>query len=148
MEARYEEAVETAYAAPTKKSAAIAAAEGTLEAQAQKLAATPGAAAEYTPSVAAPRVDEVTTSSTRIQAGWVIQIGVSPTKQMALDLLQTAQQKGGNVLRSATPFAIAIDNGGAQVYRARFGGFDNQKVAINACNQLKRKGMNCWASQQ
>ena len=147
-EARYEEAVETAYAAPTKKSAAIAAAEGTLEAQAQKLAATPGSAAEYTPSVAAPRVDEVTTSSTRIQAGWVIQIGVSPTKQMALDLLQTAQQKGGNVLRSATPFAIAIDNGGAQVYRARFGGFDTQKVAINACNQLKRKGMNCWASQQ
>ncbi len=147
-EARYEEAVETAYAAPTKKSAAIAAAEGTLEAQAQKLAATPGSAAEYVPSIAAPRVDEVTTSSTKIQAGWVIQIGVSPTKQMALDLLQTAQQKGGNVLRSATPFAVAIDNGGAQVYRARFGGFDNQKVAINACNQLKRKGMNCWASQQ
>ena len=147
-DARYEEAVETAYAAPVKKSAAIAAAEGTLEAQAQKLAALPASAQDYIPSAPALRVDQVTTASTKVQSGWVIQVGVSPTKQMALDLLQTAQQKGGNVLRAATPFAVAIDNGGAQVYRARFGGFDNQKIAVNACNQLKRKGMNCWASQQ
>nr|WP_245445775.1 D-alanyl-D-alanine carboxypeptidase [Rhizobium album] len=153
--ARYEEsAVETAFAAPTKKSAAIAAAEGTLDAQAEKLGAVaiPRPAPEYMPETetasATTIVDDVTTASTGGKPGWVIQIGVSPTKQMAMDLLQSAQVKGGKVLRSATPFAIAINNGGAQVYRARFGGFDNQKLAINACNQLKKKGMNCWASLQ
>lgn len=153
--ARYEEsAVETAFAAPTKKSAAIAAAEGTLDAQAEKLGAVaiPRPAPEYIPETetasVATSVDDVTTSSTGGKPGWVIQIGVSPTKQMAMDLLQSAQVKGGKVLRSATPFAVAINNGGAQVYRARFGGFDNQKLAVNACNQLKKKGMNCWASLQ
>ncbi|MND69565.1 D-alanyl-D-alanine carboxypeptidase DacA precursor [compost metagenome] len=99
-------------------------------------------------------VDQVTTASTRTSAsasamsGWVIQIGVSPSEKMALDLLQNAQDKGGKVLRSAKPFTVAFSNKGEQIYRARFGGFDDQKTAVDACNVLKKKGVSCWASMQ
>lgn len=97
-------------------------------------------------------VDQVTTASTRAPAsamsGWVIQIGVSPSEKMALDLLQNAQDKGGKVLRSAKPFTVAFSNKGEQIYRARFGGFDDQKTAVDACNALKKKGVGCWASMQ
>ena len=90
----------------------------------------------------------MTTASTRAADGWVIQVGVSPSKKMAMDLLESAQSKGGKVLRSATPFAVAINNGGGELYRARFSGFGDQKDAVNACKVLKRKGVNCWASLQ
>ena len=99
-------------------------------------------------------VDQVTTASTRASSsipamsGWVIQIGVSPNEKMALDLLQNAQDKGGKVLRSAKPFTVAFSNKGEQIYRARFGGFDDQKTAVDACNVLKKKGVSCWASMQ
>ncbi|MDH4413323.1 MAG: D-alanyl-D-alanine carboxypeptidase [Rhizobium sp.] len=102
------------------------------------------AAATTTP----PDVDAITTASTPPSAGWVVQIGTSPDKDMAMDLLRDAQEKGGKVLRSATPFTVAFGDGASQVYRARFGGFDDQKDAVNACNALKKKGIRCWAAAQ
>ncbi|MCO5733839.1 D-alanyl-D-alanine carboxypeptidase [Rhizobium sp. SSA_523] len=95
--------------------------------------------------------DKVTTGSTRrsdAPSGWVIQIGVSADQSSAMTLLQSAQDKGGKVLRTAKPFTVAVNSGGSQLYRARFGGFDDQKGAVDACNVLKRKGVACWASQQ
>lgn len=98
-------------------------------------------------------VDKVTTASTaaaRVSAstGWVVQVGVSSDKQMAMDLLNSAKNKGGKALQSAKPFAVAFGEGGNQVYRARFGGFDDQRSAVNACNALKKAGVKCWASMQ
>jgi D-alanyl-D-alanine carboxypeptidase len=129
--------------------------------------AVPTPAPEYVPKRAAAivvadsvsekaAIDQVTTASTnepaktvsRAASGWVIQIGVSPSEKMALDLLQTAQDKGGKVLRSAKPFTVAFSSSGGQVYRARFGGFDDQKTASDACGILKKKGISCWASMQ
>lgn len=101
--------------------------------------------------------DSVTTASTRSDrqaataqeiAGWVVQIGVSPNRDMAMDLLSSAQDKGGSALRGAKPFTVAVNSNGSQLYRARFGGFDDQKKAVNACNALKKKGIKCWASLQ
>ncbi len=91
-------------------------------------------------------VDNVTTASTKESQpeGWVVQIGVSASREAAMDLLDGAKSKGGKALRSAKPFAIAY----AGSYRARFGGFDDQKQAVNACNTLKRVGVKCWASAQ
>jgi D-alanyl-D-alanine carboxypeptidase len=80
--------------------------------------------------------------------GWVIQIGATPDKAQAMTLLGKAKEKGGKALRDATPFTVAFSSGGAQVYRARFGGFDDQDMAVNACKALKKKGFACWASQQ
>jgi D-alanyl-D-alanine carboxypeptidase len=78
----------------------------------------------------------------------VIQIGASPEEKGAQILLQRAQDKGGKVLRSATPFTVAFVKDNAQLYRARFGGFDDQDSAIGACKILKKKGFACWASRQ
>ena len=91
-------------------------------------------------------VDALTTASTKeVQpSGWVVQIGVSSSKDGAMDLLDGAKTKGGKALRSAKPFAVA--NAGS--YRARFGGFDDQRDAVNACNALKRAGVKCWAAAQ
>ena len=91
----------------------------------------------------------MTTASTQSDiSGWVIQVGASPVKDQADELLRKAQDKGGKVLRSATPFTVAFAKGGEQVYRARFGGFADQDAAQRACKALKKKGIGCWASQQ
>ena len=114
--------------------------------------AVPQSAPAYAPetdgNAGTAAIDKVTTASTAPANGWVIQVGVSPNKKMAMDLLSSAQSKGGKVLRSATPFAVAINNGSGELYRARFSGFGDQKDAVNACKVLKRKGVNCWASLQ
>ncbi|NKJ05707.1 D-alanyl-D-alanine carboxypeptidase [Rhizobium sp. SG741] len=80
----------------------------------------------------------------RDPTGWVVQIGVSSSKDGASDLLDAARSKGGKALRSAKPYTVAFDGG----YRARFGGFDDQNSAINACKALKRAGVKCWASME
>jgi len=77
-------------------------------------------------------------------SGWVVQIGISSSKDGAADLLDTAKNKGGKALRSAKPYAVAFDGG----YRARFGGFEDQSEAVNACKALKRAGVKCWASME
>ncbi len=76
--------------------------------------------------------------------GWIVQIGVSSSKNGATDLLDTAKSKGGKALRSAKPYAVAFDGG----FRARFGGFEDQNDAIKACKALKRAGVKCWASME
>jgi D-alanyl-D-alanine carboxypeptidase len=99
----------------------------------------------------AAKVDNVTTASTNAEVsskGWVIQVGAAPGKEQAMNLLQKAQDKGGKVLRSATPFTVAFTKGNEQLYRARFGGFRDQDAAVSACKTLKRKGVSCWASLQ
>ncbi|MBX4860983.1 D-alanyl-D-alanine carboxypeptidase [Rhizobium sophorae] len=104
-------------------------------------------------------VDNVTTASTTPSptraastsngpAGWVVQVGVSPSRQMAMELLEGAKSKGGKALASAKPFAVAYAAGGDQLYRARFGGFDDQRDAVNACKALKKAGIKCWAAAQ
>lgn len=106
-------------------------------------------------------VDELTTASTKVApakevaakevpqpSGWVVQIGVSSSREMAMDLLANAKAKGGKALSSAKPFAVAYANDGDQIYRARFGGFDGQRDAVNACKALKKAGVKCWAAAQ
>lgn len=109
--------------------------------------ATPTPAPAYVPPEQGDvSVDEVTTASTKETqpTGWAVQIGVSASKEGAMDLLDGAKSKGGKALRSAKPFAVA--NAGS--YRARFGGFEDQRSAVNACTALKRAGVKCWATAQ
>jgi D-alanyl-D-alanine carboxypeptidase len=111
------------------------------------------------PSRKAPaRVDKVTTASTssdddsdsadQPSKGWIIQIGTSDSAAQAKELLHHAQAKGGKVLRSAKPFTVAFTSDGSKLYRARFGGFDDQDAAVKACKVLKRQRVSCWASQK
>jgi len=163
---RYDsEGVETAYATTAAENPAAAALRATATAQPVTSIPVPAPAPAYMPEVraeqepvareqvaAAPAaaIDDTITASTSASAasGWVIQVGASPDREMAMNLLRNAQDKGGKVLRSATPFTVAYNSGTEQLYRARFGGFDNQKTAVNACKALKKKGFGCWAAMQ
>ncbi|WP_199773344.1 D-alanyl-D-alanine carboxypeptidase [Sinorhizobium fredii] len=151
--------VEMAYAAekPASDNPVLAAkvAPNTLDAQSAKLTHQAAVSADVdtqiTNSVA--KAEASAGAEARMQAdiqpqGWVIQIGATADKAQAMTLLDNAKEKGGKVLRDATPFTVAFGDGSAQVYRARFGGFDDQNKAINACKILKKKGFACWASQQ
>ncbi|KQV81824.1 D-alanyl-D-alanine carboxypeptidase [Rhizobium sp. Root1220] len=113
--------------------------------QASAVVQTP-APAYVPPEQGDTSVDALTTASTKEQqpSGWVVQIGVSSSREAAMELLGGVQNKGGKALRSAKPYAIAY----AGSYRARFGGFDDQRAAVNACTALKRAGVKCWASAQ
>ena len=135
----------------------------TFKQQASVAVPTP-APAYVPPEQGDTSIDSVTTASTSPAAasaaststtpisngptGWVVQVGVSPSRQMAMDLLESAKSKGGKALASAKPFAVAYGGGGDQVYRARFGGFDDQRDAVNACKALKKAGVKCWAAAQ
>ncbi len=157
-DARYDAPyTETAYAAPVKTLPRETASDAVTSQMAAASIPVPAAAVPaptqvktttITPDSKAEAVDQVTTASTSQASGWVIQVGVSPSKDMAMDLLRSAQDKGGKVLRSATPFTVAYNAGSDQVYRARFGGFGDQRTAVNACKALKKKGVGCWASLQ
>lgn len=152
---RYEQdSAAVAFAAPAK-SPALAALESATRPNANSAAPTPAAPAPVARAVIATPsdVDSIVTASTArggssSNSGWVIQIGASPDENSARGLLEAARAKGGNVLRSAEPFTVAFNKDGAQVYRARFGGFKNQDAAVNACKALKKSGVNCWASLQ
>ena len=91
-------------------------------------------------------VDPVTTASTAVRDGWMIQIGAMPDRNAAVELLARAQGAGGNTLSGAEPFTMAYAKGNEQLYRARFGGFDGQAAATRACATLKKKGYACWAT--
>ncbi|MBD9490635.1 D-alanyl-D-alanine carboxypeptidase [Ensifer sp. ENS11] len=126
----------------------------TLDAQSIKLSRQPVAAGmvdgQITNSVPKrePVAAEAEPQAVPQPQGWVIQIGATPDKEQAMTLLGNAKDKGGKALSKATPFTVAFSNGGAQLYRARFGGFDDQNAAVNACKTLKKKGISCWAAQQ
>ncbi|PWW03658.1 D-alanyl-D-alanine carboxypeptidase [Hoeflea marina] len=117
----------------------------------QKTVAVPTPAPAYVPeaadSIASLAVDPVTTASTQAITGWVIQIGAMPDRDGALGLLSKAQSAGGGALADAEPFTMAYSKGSAQLYRARFAGFDGQDGALSACKALKKKGFACWATQ-
>ena len=91
-------------------------------------------------------VDPVTTASTKAMDGWMIQIGATPDRDAAIELLTRAKGAGGNVLSGTEPFTMAYAKNNEQLYRARFGGFDGQSAATRACKALEKKGFACWAT--
>lgn len=147
------QSVEVAYASTPKASANPLVQESvqpnTLQAQSRRLAAPVPAEdvdAQVTNSVAKAKPADIEPQA--LPAGWIVQIGATPSKEQALAMLQNAQDKSGKALSNATPFTVAYASGNSQLYRARFGGFSDQGKAQNACKALKRAGFACWASAQ
>ena len=93
-------------------------------------------------------VDQVTTASTGLPSGWVVQIGAAPSRETAEKLLSEAQAKTGGIISNAQPFTVPTQRNGEQLHRARFAGFDGKSHAWKACKALKKKGYGCWATQQ
>lgn len=135
-----------AYAAPSPVVGRQALAKSLAE---QKIA-IPSPAPAITPSTAAAApeqaIDPVTTASTGLTDGWMIQIGAMPDRNAAVALLSRAQGAGGGALSGAEPFTMAYNKDDQKLYRARFGGFDGQSAATRACKTLEKKGFACWAT--
>ncbi|MBB4123505.1 D-alanyl-D-alanine carboxypeptidase [Martelella radicis] len=90
----------------------------------------------------------IKTASISQPRGWVVQVGTAATAEGARALLTRTRGKAGGALDKSEPFALAYNNGGQEIYRARFGGFPDQEEAVKACRALKRNGVSCWASLQ
>ncbi|WP_114946810.1 D-alanyl-D-alanine carboxypeptidase [Microvirga calopogonii] len=79
--------------------------------------------------------------------GWVIQLGATDDEAKAKAMLDTARGRFGKVLGKASPFTEKVTVDGSTLYRARFSGFAESDDAANACKQLKKSGMNCFAAR-
>jgi D-alanyl-D-alanine carboxypeptidase len=79
------------------------------------------------------------------RSGWIIQIGATDSEGAAKQLLSSARAAGSKVLASARPFTETINRNGATLYRARFGGFGDQRQAQTACSTLKAASFTCVA---
>jgi D-alanyl-D-alanine carboxypeptidase len=75
-----------------------------------------------------------------------VQIGVYGSPAEAERAMAAAQTKAAHVLSSASPLAVPMTKGDRQLYRARFQGFDSASAA-NACNELRRNGLDCFVAR-
>lgn len=89
----------------------------------------------------------IETSRPAIAPGsWMIQIGATPDRSKAEELLMKAQQEGRKELNLARPFTEAVQKGSETLYRARFAGLEADTAEL-ACKTLKRSGMACFATK-
>jgi D-alanyl-D-alanine carboxypeptidase len=79
-------------------------------------------------------------------SGFHVQIGVYGSTSDAERAMAAAKTKAGHVLAASSPVAIPITKGEKQLYRARFAGFDSASAA-NACNELRRNGLDCFVAR-
>ncbi|MGZ9086113.1 MAG: SPOR domain-containing protein, partial [Rhodoplanes sp.] len=81
-----------------------------------------------------------------VSSGFQVQIGVYGSTSDAERAMAAAKTKAGHVLAASSPVAIPITKGEKQLYRARFAGFDSASAA-NACNELRRNGLDCFVAR-
>lgn len=91
-------------------------------------------------------IDPAPTAS--IEGNWVIQIGSLPSDREARALLSKAAGKASALLADASPFTEVFNKGGVTYHRARFGGFASQNAATKTCAALKKRDINCYATQR
>jgi D-alanyl-D-alanine carboxypeptidase len=106
---------------------------------------------------AVAQADPVTTSSTAKSAdveatketakGFVIQLGASDNETKAREILDKAKAKNRTILADASAFTEKVQKGDTTLFRARFGGFDDNKDANAACGALKKSGFNCFVQR-
>lgn len=79
------------------------------------------------------------------EGSWVIQIGAYADQADAVDRIRTAI-KAAPELGKAVPVTIPVKTADNRtLYRSRFGGFDDEKEARNACGRLARESISCIA---
>lgn len=88
-----------------------------------------------------------TASDPLIPSGsWVIQIGAYSEQGDAVSRIRDALKAAPVELAQAVPVTIPVRSADNKtLYRSRFGGFDNEKQARNACGRLARERISCIA---
>ncbi|MFD0462682.1 SPOR domain-containing protein [Microvirga aerilata] len=124
-----------------------------LQAKIEPKAAEPAPATPQATKAAAIKVDTSKTEPAEKKVerptvtGWVIQLGATDDETKAKAMLDTARGRFGKVLGKASPFTEKVTVDGSTLYRARFSGFSESDDAAKACKQLKKGGVNCFASR-
>ncbi len=76
---------------------------------------------------------------------WQIQIGATPTRNSAQNLLSNARTKARTLLASTSDYMETVVKGSSTLYRARFAGFPSKGSARRACRILKKRKFDCLA---
>ena len=75
---------------------------------------------------------------------WVIQIGAYANEADAVESIRKAVRAAPEELRQAVPVTIPVNTADNRtLYRSRFGGFEGEKQARNACGRLARQAIQC-----
>ncbi|CAI3950325.1 Soluble lytic murein transglycosylase or regulatory protein s (may contain LysM/invasin domain) (MltE) (PDB:153L) [Commensalibacter communis] len=80
------------------------------------------------------------------KGNWGVQVGAYPSISLAQQATAKAQSKIADSFSFASPSIESVNKNGTTLYRARLTGI-SQISAIQACRQLKQKGMNCITVQ-
>ena len=130
---------------PVSQKAAL---QAKIEAKAVEPApATTTAAVTKTASLKAEAPKAEAVEPKNVVTGWVIQLGATDDEDKAKAMLDSARGRFGRVLGKASPFTEKVTVDGSTLYRARFSGFSESNDAASACKQLKKGGVNCFASR-
>lgn len=76
---------------------------------------------------------------------WIIQIGAYTDAGQAVDSIRAAMAAAPIELGSAIPITVPVLTNEMTLYRSRFGGFETETAARNACGRLARANMSCIA---
>lgn len=77
---------------------------------------------------------------------WVIQIGAYADQADAVDRIRDALRAAPTELGKAVPVTIPVKTAeNKMLYRSRFGGFNGEEAARNACGRLARQAISCIA---
>ncbi|MDR3499146.1 MAG: D-alanyl-D-alanine carboxypeptidase [Parvibaculum sp.] len=80
------------------------------------------------------------------EGSWVIQIGAYADQADAVDRIRIAIKAAPTELGKAVPVTLPFKTADNRtLYRSRFGGFDDEKEARNACGRLARESISCIA---
>ncbi|ABS64404.1 Serine-type D-Ala-D-Ala carboxypeptidase [Parvibaculum lavamentivorans DS-1] len=75
---------------------------------------------------------------------WIIQIGAYAEQSDAVDSIRKAMRAAPAELGEAVPVTIPVKTANNRtLYRSRFGGFDGENAARNACGRLARQAIQC-----
>jgi cell division protein FtsN len=76
---------------------------------------------------------------------WIIQIGAYTDSSQAVESIRAAMAAAPAELRTAVPITVPVLTDELTLYRSRFGGFDTETTARNACGRLARANISCIA---
>lgn len=76
---------------------------------------------------------------------WIIQIGAYTDSSQAVESIRAAMTAAPAELRTAVPITVPVLTDELTLYRSRFGGFDTETTARNACGRLARANISCIA---
>lgn len=87
-------------------------------------------------------IDKSLATAAAADAGWIVQIGATPSQQGAHSLLSNATTRISD-LGDYRQYVEKIERNGQTFYRARFAGFGDRQRANDICSKLKAKNLSC-----